>query len=292
MALVKVALVKNFFEAEGLTIEVKEFTAGKFALQGLVGGSLDLITPAELPITLASSNGEKLSVLAEINETIGGFPLVLRKDGDNLDLSKYFAKKRKIATSIGGGPEFFTYELFKKYKISSDQYELVSMKPEDMPIALARGDVDGIAIFEPFAQFSIQKTGEDKVFVFKDDQLYSETIVLVGKTDWIRKNEKTVTKFLGALKQAEAYTENNQAETQNIMSNFTKLDKETLKSIWPTFTLKLSLNPELISTMEREALWAKETGKLKEGTTIPDFREIVSGDLLRKILPANTILEN
>src|SRR3989344_7728992 len=82
IGLVKVAVDKDFFKEEGIKVEVKEFTGGKFALLALIGGSLDLVTPAELPVTLATLNGEKLSVLAEVNETAGGFPMILRKEGN------------------------------------------------------------------------------------------------------------------------------------------------------------------------------------------------------------------
>src|SRR3989338_4375759 len=69
------------------------------------------------------------------------------------------------------------------------------MQPQDMPIELANGSVDGIAIYEPFAHFAIQQTGADKVFSIKSDDLYSEIIILVGKTDWISQNEKTALKI-------------------------------------------------------------------------------------------------
>src|SRR3989344_828179 len=182
----------------------------------VIGGSLDLVTPAEFPVTLATLNSEKLSILTEVNETAGGFPMILRKEGDTFDAQTYFSKKRKIATSVGGGPEFFTVDFFKKYNIKPSQYEIVSMQPQDMPIALANGSVDGIAIYEPFAHFAIQQTGADKVFSIKSDDLYSEIIILVGKTDWISQNEKTAEKFLRALKKSESFIKSNPEEARNI----------------------------------------------------------------------------
>ena len=89
IGLVKVAVDKNFFQEEGIKVEVKEFTGGKLALQALVGGSLDLVTPAEFPVTLAALNSEKLSILTEVNETMGGFPMILRKEGDIFDEKTY-----------------------------------------------------------------------------------------------------------------------------------------------------------------------------------------------------------
>lgn len=284
--LVKVAIEKGFFETEGVKVEVKEFTAGKFALQALIGGSLDLVTPAEFPITLAVLGGEKLSILTEVNETAGGFPMVLRKEGETFDAKTYFAKKRKIGTSFGGGAEFFTADFFKKYNVSASQYELVNLKPEDMPIAMANGDVDGVAIHEPFAHLAIQKTGEDKVFAVKSDDLYSETIVLTANTDWAKQNEETVEKFLRALKKSEDFIKKNPEEAMDIVSSFTKLDKETLRSIWPNLTLSINLDKKLVPTMQKEAQWAKDTGKIKPETAIPNFRYNILETPLKKVSPS------
>ena len=206
IALVKVAAEKKFFEEEGLNVEIQEFTAGKFALQALLGRSLDLATPAEFPVTLATLNGEKLAILSEINETIGGFPMVLRKEGDTFDAPIYFSKKRKIATSIGGGPEYFTHDFFRHFGVDISQHEIVAMKPEDMPIALANGSVDGVAIFEPFAHFAIVQTGQEKVFAIKSEQFYSETMVLAGKKEWIAGHQKRKLEISPGSRETEAFS--------------------------------------------------------------------------------------
>ncbi len=285
MALVKVGLDKNFFESEGIKVEVSEFTAGKLALQALIGGSLDLITAAELPVTLAVMNGEKLAILTEVNETVGGFPMTLRKDGDVFDALTYFSKKRKIATLVGGGPEFFTADFFKKYDVKPSQYEIISMQAPDMPIALAQGNVDGIAIFEPWAHFAVEQTGKDKIFSIKSDDLYAETMILVGKTEWVSQNAETIKKFLKALKKSETFIKSYPEEAMDIMSSFTKLDKETLKSVWPTFSLSLGLDKKLVPIMERETQWAKDTGKVPKETATPNFREFIFDAPLKKIAP-------
>ena len=94
--LIKVAVDKNFFQEEGVHVVVKEFTGGKFALQALIGNSLDLVSPAEFPVTLAILNGEKLSILTEVNETVGGFPMIVKKKGMFLTPKPISPKRGKL----------------------------------------------------------------------------------------------------------------------------------------------------------------------------------------------------
>lgn len=280
-----VAVDKGFFAEEGLSVQVQEFAAGKLALQALLGGSLDLVTPAEFPVVLASVNGEKLSILTQVNETNGGFPMILRKEGNEFNSTTYFAKKRKIGIVVGGGPEYFTQDFFKKYQIKPSQYEIVGMKAEDLPIALVNGSVDGMAIFEPFTHFAIERAGAENLFVIYGKDLYSETIVLAGKTDWVSSHQEETTRFVQALKKSYNFIKNHPEEAMASVALHTKLDLATVKSIWPTFTFELGLQKKLISTMEAEAKWAYETGKTKKEVSGIDFQQILFPQPLQTLLP-------
>ncbi|HBU06587.1 MAG TPA: hypothetical protein DEB09_00715 [Candidatus Magasanikbacteria bacterium] len=281
-----VAVDKNFFVEEGLNVQVQEFAAGKLALQAMLGGSVDLTTPAEFPVVLATVNGEKLSILTQVNETGGGFPMIFRKDGEEtFNTSTYFVEKRKIGTSVGGGPEYFTQDFFNKYQIKSNGYEIVGMKPEDLPIALANGSIDGTAIFEPFTHFAIERAGVENLFVIYDKDLYSETIVLTGKTDWVKTHNEEVNRFIRALKKSYDFIKSNPDEAMTLVALHTKLDLATVKSIWPSFTYELGLNKELISTMQAEAQWALETGKTKNEISGVNFQQILFSQPLQALLP-------
>src|SRR6266404_2023186 len=59
MTLVMVAKDKGFFSDEGVEVEIKEFTAGKFALQAFLSGSIDYAVSGEVPVCLASLQGNK-----------------------------------------------------------------------------------------------------------------------------------------------------------------------------------------------------------------------------------------
>ncbi len=286
-ALPMVAKDKGFFEQQGLDVELKEFTAGKFALEAFLGGSLDFSISGDVPVALATIQGNnKFLIPAQVvGKTQNEVRIVARKDGDLNTAENYFkSKKRKLATSIGGGPEFYTYEFLNKIGISKDQIEIISQKPEDMPAALISGSIDAISIFDPLA-FIAEKQLGDKSITFTDKDIYSELYVIEAKEN-IKQNSDDLEKLLRGLIAAEIFTKNNPEEAKAIVMKYTKLNKETLDGIWGSFDFRISLTPQLNEFLEREAQWAKDTGKISKETNIPDFREIIFDAPLRKIDPS------
>lgn len=284
--LLMVAKDKGFFEDEGLNVELKEFTAGKFALQAFLAGSIDMAASGEVPVTLASLQGNKFYIVTQVVErTKNEVRVIALKDGNLNNPEEYFkSKKRKLATSFGGGPEVYTYNFLKKYNIPD--VEIISQKPEDMPIALQSKTVDAIAIFEPFAFFAEQKVGNESI-TFKDDKLYSELYVLSAKREWVEANPEIVEKILRALDRASEFIEKNPEESKSILMKYTKLDKTTVDGIWDNFVYKPVLNELLPKYLNEETKWAKETGKVTNDTKIPDFNEYIYRDGLRKVKAEN-----
>lgn len=282
--LLMVAKDKGFFEEQGLNVQLVEFTAGKFALQAFLAGSLDLAASGEVPVTLASLQGNDFYVITQVVERTKNEVRVVALKNSNLNSpEQYFkAKKRKLATSFGGGPEFYTYNFLKKYNLTN--IEIISQKPEDMPVALQSRTVDAIAIFEPFAFFAEQKLGKDAI-TFKDDKLYSELYVLSAKREWVKSNPKIAEKILRALVTASEFIEKNSGESKAILMKYTKLDKATVDGIWNNFVYKPVLNELLPKYLNEEAQWAKETGKVSKDTKVPDFNEYIYRDGLKKVKP-------
>ncbi|MEJ0001880.1 MAG: ABC transporter substrate-binding protein [bacterium] len=283
MALVMVAKDKGFFEKEGLNVELKEFTAGKFALEAFLGGSLDFSISGDVPVTLASLQGNKFVVPAQVvGKTQNEVRVVARKEAGLETSDQYFkAKKRKIATSIGGGPEFFTYEFLNKLGISKDQVEIVSQAPKDMPAALISGSVDAIAVFDPFAYIAEKQLG-DKSITFTDASIYSELYVIEAKES-VKENPATLEKLLKGLVEAEKFTKNNPEEAKAVVMKYTKLDKETVDGIWGSFDFRIALTPQLLEYLNREAQWAKDSGKVTKDTVIPNFQDVIYSAPLKKI---------
>lgn len=287
MALVMTAKEAGCFDEQGLDVELVPFTAGKFALQALLGGSLDYCVSGEVPVALATLQGNKITVLAQVvKETVNECRVVARKDDTAAKgATAYFkAKKRKLATSIGGGPEFFTYSFLEKFGIKPDEVEIISQKPEDMPAALASGSVDAVGIFDPLAFLAEKRLGADAA-TFADATLYSELYILNVSEKQLAESRKTVDAVLKALVKAGDILKANPDKAKQAVEKHTKLDRPTIDGIWGNFHFEAALTPKLLEFWNAQAEWAKKTGKAPAETKTPDYRAIIADEPLRRVKP-------
>jgi ABC-type nitrate/sulfonate/bicarbonate transport system substrate-binding protein len=287
MTLVMVAKDGGFFQKEGLDVELKQFTAGKFALQAFLSGAIDYAVSGEVPVALATLQGNQTRVVTQVVEsTVNEVRMVARRDDNLTTPAEYFkAKRRKLATSFGGGPEFYTYSFLKHYGIPAASVEIISQKPEDMPAALATGSVDAVAIFEPFAYFAEKRTAGREI-VFSDPSLYSELYVLNARPEQIAKSPNTVEAVVRALVNASAAIAKDPESAKQTMQKYTKLDREVADAIWPSFVFRPALTQKLLDDWAAEADWAKDTGKIPADAKAVDFHTILEPRFLQRVNPS------
>ncbi len=295
MALAMVARDRNLFEKIG--VELRGYDAGKVALRAFLAGTIDYAISGEVPVALAVLNGSYIrarghrntaapKVVAQVVErTVDEVRIVAVRDGDLTAPTSYFkARRRKIATSFGGGPEFFTYTFLKRHGIGRDAVEILSQKPEDVPAALLAGSVDAIFIFDPFAYIAEQKMG-DKAITFTDSEGYSELYVLNARPDQVETEGPTIERLVRGLSRAVEAIEDDPEGARAIVRKYTKLDEGTLAGIWNSFVWGTALTPELLRVWEAQAAWAKETGKVPPHTVTPDFYRILVKGFAPKAKP-------
>jgi ABC-type nitrate/sulfonate/bicarbonate transport system substrate-binding protein len=245
----------------GVDVEIKEFTAGKFALQAFFGGSLDVAVSGEVPVALSTLQGNKFRVLAQVVErTINECRVVARKEAGLDTPEKYFgAKKRKLATSFGGGPEFFTHSFLNKHGIGFSQVEIISQRPEDMPAALKSGSVDAISIFDPQARIAERLMGAEGI-TFADADIYSELYVVNVMQTTIDNRRDELLAFLQGLHDASHYIEENPEQSKQVLIRYTKLDRPVVDDIWKNFVFKAAINRLFADYTTAQARWAVPSG--------------------------------
>lgn len=277
-ALIFIAQEKGYFAEQRLRINYHNFPTGKLALDALIGGGADIATTADVPIALAGLAGQDISVLATIEFSNDNIQVVARK-GINKPTD---LKGKKIATTGGGGPLFFTHQFLKKHNIAISDVDLVFLKPSDMALALINKDIDAFIVFEPAP--SIAKKEVKDLTIFAPNDLYGETWNIVVMQNFEKENKETITRFLKALLQAENFLKSDREESLEIVSKYSEIDKALLRDIMKKQKYGVVLNKLIIDYPRQEAEWAIEQ-RMSSQKNIPDFNDFVNKDYLKKLNP-------
>lgn len=277
---------KGFFAEEKVDVEFIKFSSGKAALDAMLAKGADAATVADFPITLAALSNQEFFVVAKT-----GFGddirIVARKDSGINAVSDLGGKR--IGTKKGASSELFLLKLLQKEGIPLNAVSFAFLEPPDLPVALARKDLDAISIFEPYAAKARKQLG-DNAIVFAPKGVHGESWNLAVSKELAQKRPKTLEKFLKALLKAEEFFEKNRQESVEITKKYTGADTETVLAVLDSFDIRVRLDKELKAQLEQDASWAIDQ-KLVKATEVPDFGRVIEPSFLKELKPQAVSLD-
>ena len=142
-----VAHARGYFERQGLAVTVQPHGSGKEALDAVLAGRADVATVAELPVALAVVKGHPVTILATLS-TQSDHAIVGRTDQGIWSADALRGKR--IGVSAGTSGDFVLDVLLVRERLSRADVQVVDRKPRELADALASGEVDAIATWEPY----------------------------------------------------------------------------------------------------------------------------------------------
>lgn len=264
---VLVAKEKGFFTNEGLSVTIKPYTSGKAAMAAIVEKKADIGTVADIPVMFAGLDNTPVSVIATIFAAEKDHGVVGRKDkGVSIGAS---LKGKRIGVPLSTSAHFTLDAFLNRQKLLPSEVTTRSYKPEELPVVLAQGDVDAIAIWEPFLSVAMEKLGTNGVIFYGHD-VYESIYNIVGMQSYISEHPETVKKMLRGLISGTSVCRNDPQLAQKIVSQATKIDIEALKTSWSSYRFDIVLDQGLILALEDEARWAIKN-KLTSKTKVPNY---------------------
>ncbi|HEX5586416.1 MAG TPA: ABC transporter substrate-binding protein [Acidimicrobiia bacterium] len=270
-------------------LEVSYFNAGPAVITALLADAIDVsyIGPNPAITGFAQSNGEALRIIA--GSTSAGASLVVKPEITKVsDL-----KGKKIATPQLGNTQDVAARYYLKTKgLSTDttgggDVSIVPTANATTLTAFQQGQIDGAWVPEPWAQRLVNEAG-GKVLV-DESTLWPQgqfvTTQLIGATDFIKDNPKTVQKLLKGNIDAIDFANNNPTVAQKLVAtgifNATgqKVDEATIVNSWGHLTF--TIDP-LAATLAASSKHAEDVG-LQDPTNLKGIYDLAP---LNKILKA------
>ncbi len=280
-ALLQIALAKGYFAEEGLDLTVTPVTHGKAAIELLLQGKTDLATAAEVPFVLQVLAGQPLGIAAAILSISNGSTIVARRDrgiSSPRDLMK-----KKVGITSGTSGEYFLWAFLIRHKLPPESVTLVDVLPGQIVQELAKGTVAAIATWQPFA-FNAQTALGENAVSFTAANAYTETHVVVGRSDFLKGHPKAIEKLVRALLKAEQFNRSQPEKALHLVAERLKIDIQSLRPTWNDFDFKVNLLQSQLITLEEQARWAMARGHVGQGP-VPNFLPHLYLDALLAVRP-------
>lgn len=279
-ALILIAKEQQFFAANHLDINIKDYNTGVASTDALLKGDVDIAWVAEFPFVRRAFYKENLSIIAVVGRFNEQY-LFGRKDRQINTVADL--KGKTIGIPRNTIAEFYLGRFLELNGMSMKDVIIIDAGAQDSVDAITSGRVDGVIAWEPYSSL-IRVHMADRVVTFPVQSSQPGYGCIAGRNDWINGHKDVVARFLKSLAQAEEYLIRNPIAAKSIVRDWLKYDEAFTDRIWSENHLYLSLDHSLILAMEDEARWMIKNNLVTE-KQVPDFVKFIYEDGLKAIRP-------
>jgi ABC-type nitrate/sulfonate/bicarbonate transport system substrate-binding protein len=257
---VYVAEERGFFLAEGAAVDVADCDIGRRCLERLLAGAADLATAANLPIVMASVQGQRFTIVASMASSRNDAKIVTRR-GSGIDSVAALAGRR-VGTFTGTSAHFLLELSLLAAGVEPRKVTVVPLEPAEVVEALQSGRVDAAVVFEPYAWRAVQALGT-QAQVINDRRLHVESWNMVAAAGLGPERDADLQAVCRALLRAERFIAAEPALARAILQRRLGLDAAAGDWLLPDIDYALELRQGLIRSLEQQARWALRAGHVR-----------------------------
>jgi NitT/TauT family transport system substrate-binding protein len=245
-----IAQKKGYFSDEGIDITIKEYSSGKLATKNMFDGEVDISSVADIPVVFNSFKRQDFCVFATFTTSYHFVSLLTREDTGiktGADL-----KGKKIGANKGTSSHFYLAVFLADNQLSLSDVEMIHYKTVDLPNALKNNEVDAISVWQPYTH-NTKHLLKDNTRELPSLEIYRTTFNFGVKKIYAENHQKTLEKFIKALIRATTFIQNNKDESQKIITESLKIDKEIVSTLanissrrffysWYSFSINIASN--------------------------------------------------
>ena len=280
-ALVFIAEERGLFARNGLRVSTRYYETGLGALDGMLGGEVDVSVPVSDYVLVGKAFGREavqaIGSIARVDFAV----IVGRKDHGIQAVSDLRGKR--IGVVRGTVLEFFLGRHLELRGISGKEMELVDGGLPQAVSALTRGEIDAAITVPPYLH-TLQGALGDNAVLWPAQDSHAVHQLLIGGREWIRRYPGRVSRLLRALSEAEGYLVRHPERAKAVVKKKMGLSDEEAARVWARNEFSLTLDQSLLTAMEEEARWMIENGLTAEAK-VPDFLQYLYPDGLLAIRP-------
>ena len=282
-----VALNKGYFKDEGLDVSLKYYQSASEIPSGMIGGSIKIGLGGWVNPMLVAANDYPVKIVAQLSDIAGTTQLVVKS---RIQTAKELEGKKIGMLNIPIIRRFLV-DFAKVHQVDFTRITIVNVGPSDALSAFARGDVDGVLIWEPFTSEAVRMGGAlmhtgVKSFIRGqegDYRVYYNYGVVFMAEDFVKRNPRTVEAFLRALVKAQDVVAQpgNHDEVARMIADPLKISSLDLaRRILRENTYSMKITPDWLKIMQQEIDFYVSAKMLKKTL---DAKSLVDGEILKRV---------
>ena len=230
----------GYFQAEGVKVNPRWYINGPELPSMWGAGNIHLGTATATMVVPIAANGQAIYNIAPQSDIAGAQQIVLGKKGQEIVRSPKDLEKLKIGMPKGASLTMAIQNMAKDTGVDFNKLQFVNLAPPDAIIALAKGDVDAIAVWMPWAANAVKQAGGKVYFTGNRSYIPGKE----GQVDWlhvhagvvasgdmVKKNPNTLKAILRALEKATQKINTDRETAVKIVSAEMKIDEAVTREI-------------------------------------------------------------
>ncbi len=283
-----IAYEKGYFKKHGLDIQVDFFPSGKRAIHdGFLKHDYDIATTAEVPFVFALDENPDLRIFASLYGADNVNRIVTRWGVGFNSIDQIAGKV--IGTQKSSAVHYFFHRIYNAFEIPRSDFTLKFYPAEELPQALANGEIDAFSMREPYVS-QAEALLDGEVNIFSMPGIYHQFGVAITREETLQQKNVQLERYLQALFEARNFAITNPQESIEILAEYLSISIPEARALWRPSNLQLGLHQGLINTIESEIQWRNFLTDLglddrKVDLEVFDLSDYVHVDVMSKVNP-------
>jgi sulfonate transport system substrate-binding protein len=236
----------------------------------ITSGAADLATNAETQLLRESVTNPDLRIIMTVSESF--YRLVARRSSGISRLSDLKGKRALVPRQTSA--QYYLVAMLRSAGLKEEDVTLVSLPPAQTPAgqpapaasrfrmaeALARGEADVIATFEPEPAMAVKLLGDDAI-VLQNRSVYREAFNLNARASDLAEpaRRRAIVRFVRAVADASEALKRNPAPYLPGISSVIGFSVEQIGWGWPETAFPVRIIPDMLDVLEVEEQWLAKT---------------------------------
>ena len=279
-SLVYLAKELQYFEKNGLDVEIQTYQYGFTAIEAVLKNDIDIAFATDFAFVASYFGNKELRIMCSIGKA-DVEELVARKDSGISKIEDLKSKKVGVLKNSSAEFHLATFLLFNG--IPFETIQIIDFPPHELVKAVKEKRIDATLIWPPHA-FRLKKALGENVVSWPAQSGQPFFWLAITTNRILNEKPTAVKKFLESLSRAESFSMENEAQAMQIVQNYLNLDQAYMDYHWKKQIYKMELPQSLLIRLEDEARWKIENGYVND-KGVPNYLNAIIMDVLQQVNP-------